>query len=76
MLRDDHERARNVGEAKMLAYRKQAAEESANNDDCPYALNSSLIRLFNVPIPNLEANTYYELVNFNSSSNNFQRLQA
>ena len=45
----DNENARNAGEAKILAYRKQVAEESANNDDCPYALNSSLIRLFDVP---------------------------
>ena len=34
----------------MLARRKQVAEESANNDGCPHALNSSLIRLFNIPV--------------------------
>ena len=58
MLGDDNENARNVGEAKMLAYRKQVAEESASNYDCPFALNSSLIRLFDVPTLNLEANAY------------------
>ena len=47
--------------AKVLPLRKQIAEESANNDDWPYALNSSSIRLFDVPTPNLEANAYYEL---------------
>ena len=47
--------------AKVLPLRKQAAEESANNDDWPPALNSSLIRLFDVPTLNLEANAYYEL---------------
>ena len=35
MLGDDNENARNVGEAKMLAYWKQVVEESANNDDYP-----------------------------------------
>ena len=33
MLRDDNE---NVGMAKMLAHRKQVAEESANKNDCRY----------------------------------------
>ena len=32
-LEDDNENVRNVGEAKLLALRKQVAEESANNDD-------------------------------------------
>ena len=50
----------------MPANRKQVAEESANNDDCPHALNSSLIRLFGVLTLNLEANTNYELANFDS----------
>ena len=31
--------------AKLLARRKQVAETSANSDDCPHALNSSLICL-------------------------------
>ena len=54
MLGDDNE---NVGVVKMPAHRKQvAAEESANNDECPHALNSSLIRLFDLPLLNLEAN--------------------
>ena len=63
MLMDDNE---NVGVAKMLERWKQVIEESANNDDCPLALNSSLIRLFDVPTLSLEANAYYELANFNS----------
>ena len=42
----------------MLARRKRVAEESANNDDCPHTLNSRLIRLFDVPTLNLEANAY------------------
>ena len=50
----------------MLAHRKQVAEENANNDDCPHALNSSVIRLCNVPILNLEANAYYKLANLDS----------
>ena len=29
MLGDDNENVKNVGEAKMLAYRKQVAEDSA-----------------------------------------------
>ena len=56
MLEDDNKNVRSVGVAKVLAHRKQAAEESANNDDCLHALNSSLIRLFNVTTLNLEAN--------------------
>ena len=56
MLGDDNENVRNVGLAKILARQKQVAEESANNNDCPLALNSSLIRLFDVPLLNLEAN--------------------
>ena len=47
--------------AKVLTLRKQVAEESANNDDWPHALNSSSIRLFDVLTLNLEANAYYEL---------------
>ena len=54
MLRDNNENARNVGVTKMLEHRKQVAEESGNNDDCPLALNSSLIRLFDVPALNLK----------------------
>ena len=42
--------------AKMLERWKQVVEESANNDDYPFALNSSMIRLFDVPTLNLEAN--------------------
>ena len=57
---------RNVGVAKVLAPWKQVAEESAHNDDRPPALNNSLIRLFDVPTLNLEANAYYELANFDS----------
>ena len=74
MLEDDNENARNVGVAKVLAHRKQVAEESANNDECPHALNSSLIRLSDLPSLNLEANAFYELANFDSSSNNLQQL--
>ena len=55
MLGDDNENVRNIGMAK---HRKQIVEESANNDDCHHALNSSLINLFNVPTLNLEANAY------------------
>ena len=40
------------------------AEENANNNDCSRALNNSLIRLFDVPTLNLEANAYHDLVNF------------
>ena len=46
--------------AKVLPLRKQIAEESANNDDWPHALNSSSIRMFDVPTLNLEVNAYYE----------------
>ena len=46
MVGDDYENVRNVGVAKVLARRKQVAEESAHNDNCPPALNNSLIRLF------------------------------
>ena len=48
-LGDYNENVRNVGVAKMLARRKQVAEESASNDECPHALSSSLIRLFDLP---------------------------
>ena len=41
----DYDYNENIGVAKMLARRKQLAEESANNDDCPHALNSYLIPL-------------------------------
>ena len=63
----------------MLARRKQVAEESANNDECPHALSSSLISLFDLPLLNLEANAYYELANFNSyqqGSKSLQHLQT
>ena len=66
MLGDYNENVRNVGEVKMLSRRKQVAEESANNDECPHALSSSLIRLFDLPSLNLEANVYYKLSNFDS----------
>ena len=66
MVGDDYENVRKVGVAKVLARRKQVAEESAHNDDCPPALNNSLIRLFDVPTLNVEANAYYELANFDS----------
>ena len=68
VLGDDNENVRNVGVAKMLAHRKQVAEESANNDDCSYALNSSLIRMFDVPTLNSKA-----LTNFDS---HLQKLPA
>ena len=42
------------------------AEESANNDECPHVPNSSLIRLFDLPSLNLEANAYYKLANSDS----------
>ena len=45
----------NVVVAKVHAHRKQVAEESANNDDCPHTLNCSLIRLLDAPTLNLEA---------------------
>ena len=66
VLRDDNENVRNVGVAKVLALRKQVVEGSANNDDCPHLLNSSLICLFDVPTLNLEAYAYYELANVDS----------
>ena len=66
MLGDDIENVRNAGVAKMLERWKQVVEESANNDDCPLALNNNLIRLFDVPTLNLEANAYYEFANFDS----------
>ena len=49
MLGDDNENKRNEEVVKMLERWKQVVEESANNDDCSLALNSSLIRLFDVP---------------------------
>ena len=52
MLGDEKESARNVGVAKGLRLRKQVAEESANSDDWPHALNSSSICLFDVPTLN------------------------
>ena len=70
ILGDDNE---NVGEAKVLPHRKQVAEESANNDECHHALISSLIRLFDLPSLNLEANAY-EFADFDSSSYNLQQL--
>ena len=45
MFRDDNENVRNVGVAKVLALRKQVAEESANNDDCPHLLHRNLFNL-------------------------------
>ena len=66
MLGDDNENVRNVGVAKMLESWKQVVEKSENNDDCPLALDSSLIRLFNVPTLILEANAYHEFANFDS----------
>ena len=50
----------------MLARLKQVAEESTNNDEWPHAPSSSLIRSFDLPSLNLEANAYYELANFDS----------
>ena len=73
MLGDDNKNVKSVEMAKVLAHRKQAAEESANNDDCPHVPNSSLVRMFNVPTLNLEANAYYELTHFNSDQ---QQLSA
>ena len=66
MVGDDYENVGNVGVAKALARRKQVAEESAHNYDCPPALNNSLIRWFDVPTLNLEANAYCDLANFDS----------
>ena len=48
MLGNGNENVGNVGVAKVLALRKQVAEESGNNNECPHALNSSSIRLFDV----------------------------
>ena len=56
MIGDDNENVRNVGMAKVPAHLKQVAEKSANSDECPHALNRSLIRLFDLPLLNLEAN--------------------
>ena len=64
MLGDDNENVRNIG-VKMLERRKKIAEGSANNHDCPLALDSNLIRLFDEPTPHL-ANAYYEFANFDS----------
>ena len=36
MLGDDNKNVRNEGVKKMLAHRKQVAEENANNGDCRY----------------------------------------
>ena len=66
MFGDDSKNVRNVGMAIVLAHTTQVAEESADNDDCPHAPNSSLIRLFNVPTLNLEANAHYDLTNSDS----------
>ena len=51
---------------KVLALRKQVADECANNDDRPHSLNSNSIRFFDVPTLNLEANAYHELGNVES----------
>ena len=66
MLEDYNKNVRNVVVAKMLARRKQVAEESANKDECPHTPSSSLIRLFDLPSLNLEANAYCELANYDS----------
>ena len=66
MIRDDKQSLRNVGVAKVLPLRKPVAEESANNNDWPHALNSSSICLFGVPTQNLEPNANYELASVNS----------
>ena len=60
MSGNDNENVRNVVVAKVLAHRKQVAEESANNNDCLHALNSSLIRMFDVPTLNSEALTNFD----------------
>ena len=73
MLGDDNKNVKSVGMAKVLAHRKQVAEESANIDDWPHVPNSSLVRLFNVPTLNVEANAYYELTYFDSDQ---QQLPA
>ena len=64
MLKDDNENVRNVRMANVLAHRKQVAGKSANNNDCPQSLKSSLIRSFDVPTLNLKANAYHKLANF------------
>ena len=66
MLGDDNKNVRNVGVAKVLALRKQVAEESASDDNSPHSPNSSLIGLFDVPTLNLKANAYYEIANVDS----------
>ena len=66
MVGDNYENVRNVGVAKVLARRKQVAEENANDNDRPLALNNSWICLFDVPTLNLEAHAYHELANFHS----------
>ena len=53
MLGDHNKNVRSVGVLKVLAHRKQVAEKSANNDDCPHVLNSSLICLCDVPTPGI-----------------------
>ena len=53
---------------------EEVAKESAINDDCSHVLNSSSIRLFNVPTLNLEANAYHELA-YSDCSNNFQHCK-
>ena len=73
MLGDDNKNVKSVGMAKVLAHRKQAVEESANNNDCRHVPKSSLVRLFNVSTLNLEANAYYELTHFDSDQ---QQLPA
>ena len=79
MLGDDNKNVNNEGLAKVLAHRKQVAEDNGNNDNCPHVLNSiSLIRLFEVPTLNLEAHAYYKLASFlpatAASRNNLQQL--
>ena len=44
MLGDDNKNVKSLEMAKVLAHRKQAAEESANNDDCPHVPNNSWVR--------------------------------
>ena len=77
MLGDDNKSERSVGMAKVQAHRKQVAEEIANNDDCPHVLNSSLVRLLNVPTLNFKANAYTtNLPILILTCNNFQQLQT
>ena len=61
---NNNENVRNARVAKMVERWKQMVEESENNDDCPFALNSSLIRLFSVPTLNVKANAYSEFAIF------------